>query len=144
MLSTPTSPASAGHKTANSAFPVTSSASSTTTTTSIQPSSLSSSSASNSLPDSNPLATNGSHLGAGAIAGIVVGIVIGAGIAAALILFHRRRKPENVQAEVKASSSADFQSPVPTRFVGEKDGSPIGPNELSGDGQLLEMATDNH
>lgn len=101
-----------------------------------------SSATSSSLPVSSPSSTKGSSLGAGPIAGIVVGVVVCAGLAAALILY-RLRKPSHVQPEVKAPSPAFFQSPVPVNLLGEKDGSPRRPKELSADAQLFEMASQN-
>lgn len=129
------------HTAAISASLVTSSALPTPSTTSDEPLSvLQSSETSSSLSVSKPSNTNGSDLGTGAIAGIVVGVVVFAGLAAALIfVLCQRRKSKNVQAD----SPASFQSHVPVRFVGEKDGTPLRLNELSGDSQPLEMATNN-
>ena len=142
MLAVPTSSASAVIQTSVPAPLVTFSVSAATTITSNKPLSVFYSSAtSSSLSASKPSSTNTSDLGAGAIAGIVVGVVVCAGLAAVLI-FCRRRKPISVQAEVKAPSPASFQCPVPANFVGEKDGSPLQPNELP-DVCLSEMATDN-
>ena len=82
--------------------------------------------------------TNDSALGTGAIVGIVLAIVVCVGLAAALI-FHRSRRPRAIEAEIKASSPAPVRPHVPAEFVTEEDGSPTGPNELPGDGQLLDM-----
>ena len=79
--------------------------------------------------------TNSSALGTGAIAAIVMGIVVCAGLAAAIVIY-RLRKPKLMTAEVRAP-------PVPANFVAEKDGSPSGPNDWSGDGQLIEMASND-
>ena len=92
---------------------------------------------------SKPTTPGSSRLGTSAIAGIVVGIVVCVGLAAALV-FYRRRKPKKVQAEVKTPSSARFQSPIPVHIIVEKDATPLHPPELSGDGQLVEMATGYH
>ena len=87
--------------------------------------------------------TSNSRLGTGAIAGVVVGIVVCVGLAASLV-FYRRRKPNKIQAEVEIPPSADFQSPIPVNSIGEKDATPLHPPELSGDSQLVEMATGYH
>lgn len=145
VLTRPTSSTSAALQTSISTSLVSSSALSTPSTTSDRPSSVLHSSATSSpLSISKPSPTNGSDLAPGAIAGIVVGAVVVAGLAAALMfVFYQSKKPHNVQAEVKAEFPASFQSHVPGGFVGEKDGSPLRPNELSGDSQLLEMATNS-
>ena len=92
---------------------------------------------------SRPLSTSGSRLGTGAVVGIVLGIVVCAGLAAAFV-FYRRRKPNATEAEVKKLPSAVFRLPVPDNSIEEKDGSPLRPKELSGDGQILEMAAHSH
>ena len=61
-----------------------------------------------------------------------MGVVLCAGLAAALVIY-RLRKPKLVTAEIRAP-------PVPAKFIVEKDGSPLGGNEVLGDGQLFEMA----
>ena len=152
VLAAPTPSPSAVPQTSTSASLLTSSASTASVASSLlstsKPSSTSASrpgtsantltvSAAPSSPSiSQSATTSNSHLGAGAIAGIVVGIVVCVGLAAALV-FYRRRKPNNVQAEVKTP-------PIPVHFIAEKDGTRLQPQELSGDGQLVEMATDSH
>ena len=157
---------SASLQTSISASLVTSGALSTPATTSSgRPSSVLQSSIETSSPLSvseTSSSTNGSYLGTGAIAGIVVGVVVCLGLAAALVfVVYRLRKSKNVRTDLPASSfQSDFpanfarerdgsslrptylQPHVPANFVGE-DGDPLRPNELSGDGQLLEMATSN-
>ena len=144
VLALSTSSASTALQTSIPASLITSSASSTPSTTRDRPPSvLYSSATSPPLSFSKASSANGSDLGSGAIAGIVLGVIVCAGLAAALLFsFHRLRKPNNIQAAVKARSSASFQSPVPANFVGEKDGSPVRPNELSGDFPISEMPTE--
>ena len=151
VLARPTSSTSALPQTAISASLVTSSALPTPSTTSDKPSSaLQSSETSLPLSVSKSSHTDGSDLGTGAIAGIVVGVVVCVGLAAALIfVLYPRRKSNNVQAGLPASFQAhapvDFvgETHTPLSFVGEKDGAPSRPNELSGDFQVMEMATNN-
>ena len=88
--------------------------------------------------------TSDSQLGTRAIVGIVVGIIFCVGLAASLVFYRRRRKPKRNQAEIINPPSADFQSSIPVTFIGEKDGTPLRPPELSGDGQVVEMATSHH
>ena len=116
----------------------------TVTTSNISPSALSTSAKSTTSPlqsVSTPSSTNSSGLGAGAVAGIAVGAVLGAGIAAALI-FYRIRKSKNVKADVPATIPASFQSLAYVKPVGEKHFTFSPRNELSADGQVLELATD--
>ena len=88
--------------------------------------------------------TNDSRLGTGAIAGIVIGIVVCVGLAASLVVYRRRRTSKKIQAEIETLPSAEFQSPIPDQFIGEKDATPLQPPELSEDGQLVEMPTGYH
>ena len=90
-----------------------------------------------------PSSTNSSGLGAGALAGIVVGAVLGAGIAAAFI-FYRIRKSKAFKAGVPATIPAYFQSPAYVKPVVEKYSHLSRRNELSADGQVLELGTDGH
>ena len=88
-----------------------------------------------------PSSTNSSGLGAGALAGIVVGAILGAGIAAAFI-FYRMRKSKSVKADGPATIPAYFQSPAYVKPLVEKYSTPSRRNELSADGQVLELGTD--
>ena len=97
---------------------------------------------SQSVSKSSP--TSNSRLGAGAIAGIVVGIFVCVGLAASLVFYRRRRTSRISQTEIETPPSAEFQSPIPDQFLGEKDATPLQPPELSEDCQLVEMATRYH
>ena len=116
-----------------------------TVTTSITSPSALSTSAKSTLSSSQsflaPSSTSSSGLGAGALAGIVVGAVLGAGMTAAFI-FYRIRKSKNVKADVPATIPAHFQPPVYVRPVVEKYSNLSRRNELSADGQVLELGTD--
>ena len=90
-----------------------------------------------------PSSTDSSGLGAGALVGIVVGAVLGAGIAAAFI-FYRIRKSKSFKAGIPATIPAYFQSPAYVKPVVEKYSHLSRRNELSADGQVLELGTDGH
>ena len=142
---TPKASAQTTSHTSISSSPATSTASPATVTISdISPSTLSTpakSTISSSQAVLTPSSTNSSGLGAGAVAGIVVGAVLGAGIAAAFI-FYRIRKSRNVKADVRAMIPDSFQSPAYVKPIGEKHFTTSRRNELSADGQVLELATD--
>ena len=101
------------------------------------------SAAPSSLSVSKSSTTNNSRLGIGAIAGIVIGIVVCVGLAGSLV-FYRRRRPNKIQAEVETLSLTDFQSPILVNIIGGTDVTSLHLPELSGDGQLVEMATSYH
>ncbi|KAM0793924.1 hypothetical protein BDR22DRAFT_827386 [Usnea florida] len=113
-----------------------------TITASITPPSALSTSAKSTISSSKsvltPSSSNSSGLGAGAVAGIVVGAVLGAGLAAAFIVY-RIRKSKNVKANVPATIPAYLQSPAYVKPVVEKYSTPSRQNELSADGQVLEL-----
>ena len=88
-----------------------------------------------------PSSANSSSLGAGALAGIVVGAVLGAGIAAAFI-FYRIRKSKSVKTDVPVTIPAYLQSPAYVKPVVEKYLHSSRRNELSADGQILELGND--
>lgn len=88
-----------------------------------------------------PSSTNSSGLGAGSLAGIVVGAVLGFGITAAFI-FYRIRKSKKLMPDVSATIPASFQSPAYVKPIVEKYSTPSRRNELSADGQVLELGTD--